>query len=111
MNHEHEWTLEALHHQGADPQTEITTEVRLQIPIDHGHCPGLVRQGRAGAIPEPTRPGQGPRGGAVGGEIMKTVMGLGREVRVTAAIAAIAVVAEAGHGRTGREDKDRWERV
>lgn len=47
------------------------------------------------------------------GETMRTVMELGGEVRVTAATAAIAVavVAEAGHGRTGREDEDRWEMV
>lgn len=43
--------------------------------------------------------------------ITKTVMGLGGEVRVTAATAAIAVVAEAGHGRTRREDEVCWERV
>lgn len=36
---------------------------------------------------------------------MKTAMGLGGEVRVTAATAAIAVVAEAGLDRTGREGR------
>lgn len=41
----------------------------------------------------------------MGGGTVKTVMGLGGEVQVTAATAAIAVVAEAGLGRIGREDK------
>lgn len=103
--------LGAHHHRGVDLQTEITTEVLRQIPIDHGHCPGLVRRGRAGAIPERTHPGQDLRGGAVEDVITKTVMGLGGEVRAIAATAATAVVAEAGHGRTGREDEVCWERV
>ncbi|KFZ01229.1 hypothetical protein V500_00848 [Pseudogymnoascus sp. VKM F-4518 (FW-2643)] len=56
-----------------------------------------------GAIPERTRPGQDLRGGTVEDARTKTIMGIGGEVRATA---AIAVVAEAGHGRTGREDED-----
>lgn len=82
-----------------------------QILIGHGHCPGLVRQGYAGAIPERTHPDQDLREGAVGGEITKAGMGLAGEARVTAATAAIAVVAEAEPSQTGREDKDRWGRV
>ncbi|KFY06729.1 hypothetical protein V492_07807 [Pseudogymnoascus sp. VKM F-4246] len=58
-----------------------------------------------------SRSRQDLRGGAVGGEIMKAVMGPGGEVRATAATAAIAVVAEAGLGRTERDDKGRWGRV
>ncbi|KFY26069.1 hypothetical protein V493_04278 [Pseudogymnoascus sp. VKM F-4281 (FW-2241)] len=57
-----------------------------------------------------SRSRQGLQEGAAVSEIMKTVMGLGGEVRVTAATAAIAAVAEAWHVRTGREDEDRWER-
>ncbi|KFX97362.1 hypothetical protein V490_02822 [Pseudogymnoascus sp. VKM F-3557] len=107
--HGHERTFEARHQLGVDLQTEITTEALRRILIDLGRCPDRARQGHAGVIQELTHPGLDPREGAVGGGITKAEMGLGGEVQVTVATAAIAVGAGAEPSQTGREGRDRWE--
>ncbi|KFY04799.1 hypothetical protein O988_00512 [Pseudogymnoascus sp. VKM F-3808] len=100
-------TFEARHQLDVDPQTEITTEALRRILIDLGRCPDRARQGHAGVTQELTHPGLDPREGAVGGGIMKAEMGLGGEVQVTVATAAIAVVVGAEPSQTGKEGHRR----